>query len=148
MQAGFMRYGEEILLYRAPDQPPIASVSAPQARDAGIRPAVPLDALALDRLYGKSTPAPVARLEDYRQTDWERQGNNWRIPRSALTPILRFADVESFVQEATGGKSDGERARFLSDRRVEGRPTALHSRHLKTRPRSVRSDRLRPVGHC
>ena len=42
---------------------------------------------------------PVFRLEGYRLADWERQGNAWRIPRSSLTPILRFADVEAFVQE-------------------------------------------------
>jgi len=112
MQAGFARYGEENLLFRAPDQAPINSVSTSAARDSGIRPAVPLDALALDRLYRRATPAPVARLEDYRQHDWERQGNHWRVPRSALTPILRFADVEGFVQEATGGKSDGELLAF------------------------------------
>ncbi len=112
MQAGFMRYGEEILLYRAPDQPPIASVSAADAGAEGIRPAVPLDALALDRLYRKATPGPVARLEGYRQIDWERQGNSWRVPRSALNPILRFADVEAFVQEALGGKSGGELVAF------------------------------------
>ena len=39
------------------------------------------------------------RLEDYRIPDWESQGNAWRIPRSSLTPILRFADVEAFVQQ-------------------------------------------------
>jgi len=41
----------------------------------------------------------VARLEAYRLPDWERQGSQWRIPRSSLTPILRFADVSAFVQE-------------------------------------------------
>lgn len=112
MQAGFMRYGEEDLLFRSPDQPPIPMLSADDARAAGIRPTVPLDALALDRLYRSATPAPVARLEDYRQHDWARQGNHWRVPRSALTPILRFADVEGFVQEASGGKSDGELLAF------------------------------------
>jgi hypothetical protein len=108
MQAGFMRYGEESLLFRPPDQPPIPNMTPDHAREAGIRSAVPLDALALDRLYRAATPAPVARLEDYRQHDWERQGTHWRVPRSALTPILRFADVEGFVQEAPGGKSGAE----------------------------------------
>ncbi len=112
MQAGFTRYGEESLLYRSPAQAPIEPVSASDARGFGIRPAVPLDALVLDRLYRRATPAPVARLEDYRQYDWERQGNHWRVPRSALTPILRFADLEGFVQEATSGKSDGELLAF------------------------------------
>lgn len=112
MQAGFMRYGEESLLYRSVDKAPIASVSTDSAREAGIRPEVPLDALALDRLYRASTPAPVARLEDYRQHDWERQGNHWRVPRSALTPILRFADVEGWVQEASNVKADADLKAF------------------------------------
>jgi hypothetical protein len=112
MQAGFARYGEENLLYRAPDNP-APSVPAAEAKRMGIRPAVPLDALVLDRLYRTSTPGPVARLEEYRQPDWERQGNHWRVPRSALTPILRFADIEGFVQEATDGKSDGELLAFV-----------------------------------
>jgi hypothetical protein len=40
----------------------------------------------------------VARLEDYRIRDWERQGGSWRIPRSSLAPLLRFADVEAFIE--------------------------------------------------
>ena len=67
---------------------------------------MPLDAIDLDHLYREATPSPVARLEDYRLHDWERQGNHWRVPRSSLTPILRFADVEAFVQDlpdATAG---------------------------------------------
>jgi hypothetical protein len=101
MQAGFVRYGEETLLYRPGDQPAPARVTSADAARVGIRPAVPLDALELDRLYRSVAPQPVARLEDYRQADWERQGNHWRVPRSALTPILRFADIEGFVQSST-----------------------------------------------
>jgi len=112
MQAGFARYGEETILFRSPDQAPVAAIALEDARERGIRPAVPLDALLLDRLYRTATPGPVARLEDYRQHDWERQGNHWRVPRSSLTPILRFADVEAFVQQATSGRSDGELLAF------------------------------------
>jgi hypothetical protein len=68
---------------------------------------VPIDAVELDRLYRTATPAPVARLEDYRLPDWERQGSHCRVPRSSLTPILRFADVEGFVQEAPGRGNAG-----------------------------------------
>ena len=64
---------------------------------------MPLDALPLNALYRAVTPAPVARLEDYRLPDWERLPNGSRIPRSSLTPILRFADVEVMVQEAAPG---------------------------------------------
>lgn len=100
MQAGFARYGEENVLYRSPEQPPSEHIGSAHAARLGIRAAVPLDALQLDRLYRAVTPAPVARLEDYRQHDWERQGNHSRVPRSSLTPILRFADIDAFVQEA------------------------------------------------
>ncbi|MGI8703440.1 MAG: hypothetical protein ACR2JZ_02875 [Candidatus Limnocylindrales bacterium] len=103
MQAGFARYGEEQILYRPPERP-LPPVRRPlEASEAGIRPAVPLDALALSRLYAAATPAPVARLEAYRLPDWERHGAGWGIPRSSLTPILRFADVEAFVQERPEG---------------------------------------------
>jgi hypothetical protein len=49
----------------------------------------------------------VARLEAIRLADWERQGPHWRVPRSSLTPILRFADVEGFVLAAPEGGRDG-----------------------------------------
>ena len=39
--------------------------------------------------------------------DWERQGTNWRVPRSSLAPILRFADVEAFVQERSDDGKGG-----------------------------------------
>ena len=70
------------------------------------RPA-PLDALPLSRLYASVTPAPVQRLEAVRLNDWERQGRDWRVPRSSLAPILRFADVDAFVQESEDGGKDG-----------------------------------------
>jgi hypothetical protein len=106
MQAGFARYGEERILYRPPDAPRIKPVAPEAAAGKGIRPAVPLDANELDRLYRAATPVPVARLEDYRLHDWERQGSHWRVPRSSLTPILRFADIEAFVQHAPD-RTDG-----------------------------------------
>jgi hypothetical protein len=98
MQAGFARYGEERILYRSPDKPLPGLPPTDEAAAAGIRSAVPLDALPLDRLYRAATPTPVSRLEAYRLHDWERQGSHWRIPRSALTPILRFADIEGHLQ--------------------------------------------------
>ena len=80
-------------------------MTGPGRAGSGRRPA--LDALPLARLYGVATPAPVARLEAIRLADWERQGAHWRVPRSSLTPILRFADVEGFVQVTAGGGKDG-----------------------------------------
>ena len=105
MQAGFARYGEERILYRGPDDAQTQPATPAQPAESGIRPSVPLDALELDRLYRSATPGPVARLEDYRLHDWERQGSHWRVPRSSLTPLLRFADVEGFVQQARDGEA-------------------------------------------
>ncbi|MEJ7748568.1 MAG: hypothetical protein WKF56_04655 [Candidatus Limnocylindrales bacterium] len=107
MQAGFIRYGEECVMFRASAQPLPEAWSDESAAAAGIRPAQPVDAVALHRLYSAATPAPVARLEALRLPDWERQGTNWRVPRSSLAPILRFADVEAFVQTAPSGGKDG-----------------------------------------
>ena len=107
MQGGFMRYGEEHVMSRAADRDLPAPWSDERAAAARIRPATSLDALALARLYSQATPAPVSRLEAFRLTDWERQGTHWRVPRSSLTPILRFADVEAFVQGTAAGGKDG-----------------------------------------
>ena len=107
MQAGFMRYGEEQILFRRDDRPLPAPWTDDRAQAARIRPTTSLDAIALTRLYGQATPAPVARLEAFRLADWERQGAHLRVPRSSLTPILRFADVEGFVQAAHDGGRDG-----------------------------------------
>jgi len=38
------------------------------------------------------TPAPVARLEGYRLPDWGHLAGRSSVPRTSLTPILRFAD--------------------------------------------------------
>ncbi len=107
MQAGFIRYGEEELLFRAARPPRSAPFTEEAAAEAGIRVAQPLDALAIHRLYLAATPTPVARLEAIRLPDWERQGTHSRVPRSSLAPILRFADVEAFVQAAPDGGKDG-----------------------------------------
>jgi hypothetical protein len=106
MQAGFARYGDERILHRPGTDELPATWTDEQARDCGIRPVMPLDALPLSRLYAAATPQPVQRLEGIRLPDWERQGTSWRVPRSSLAPILRFADVEAFVQES-GTSKDG-----------------------------------------
>ena len=107
MQAGFARYGDERILHRPGDAPLPETWSDDAARDCRIRPATQADALAMSRLHAAVTPQPVQRLEGVRLPDWERQGTSWRVPRSSLAPILRFADVEAFVQEAPGGGKDG-----------------------------------------
>ncbi len=107
MQAGFARYGDEIVLFRPSKAALPEPVSDTDAAAEGIRAANPVDALAIARLYATVTPQPVQRLEAVRLADWERQGNQWRVPRSSLAPILRFADVEGFVQESPDGGKDG-----------------------------------------
>lgn len=102
MQAGFARYGEETILYRdaAARFPPYR---AGEAEEDGIRPANAQDAVELLRLYRRVTPAPVARLEGYRLPDWGHLAGRASVPRTSLTPILRFADIEAYVQEAREG---------------------------------------------
>jgi hypothetical protein len=109
MQAGFARYGQEVLLFRPPGAELPEPWSDERAAEAGIRPALPIDAISLARLYATVTPHPVQRLEAYRLGDWERQGAGWRVPRSSLAPILRFADVEAYVREGGDGGKDGTR---------------------------------------
>jgi hypothetical protein len=113
MQAGFARYGQERLLFRGTETPLPAAWSDEQTRAAGIRPCQPLDALPLARLYAAVTPQPVLRLESYRLSDWERQGSSSRVPRSSLAPILRFAEMESYVQMAVDGGPGGAIAALL-----------------------------------
>jgi hypothetical protein len=102
MQAGFARYGEERILYRDPALrfPGLRSIDT---EALGIRRAVPQDAVELARLYRRVTPAPVVRLEGYRLPDWEHLSGRSSVPRTSLTPILRFADVEAHVQEDISG---------------------------------------------
>ena len=108
MQAGFARYGEERVMYRSSDLELPTPWSDEVASAARIRIARPVDATALWQLYKAVTPAPVQRLEGFRIADWERQGNSWRLPRSSMAPILRFADIEGYVQESPdGARLDG-----------------------------------------
>jgi hypothetical protein len=102
MQAGFARYGQEQLLFRGTDLPLPMPWPDERCRSAGIRQCQPLDALPLARLYSAVTPQPVARLESYRLADWERQGQTTRVPRSSLAPILRFAEMEAYLQTDDG----------------------------------------------
>jgi hypothetical protein len=108
MQAGFARYGEERVLYRPPEPALPTPWTEKAASAARIRHVKPVDANALMQLYQSVTPAPVQRLEAFRIPDWERQGSNWRVPRSSLAPILRFADLDAYVVDsADGARLDG-----------------------------------------
>jgi len=78
MQAGFMRYGEEHVLFRPVDRALPDPWPDERAAECRIRTTTSLDALPLARLYASATPAPVVRLEAIRLADWERQGSSWR----------------------------------------------------------------------
>jgi hypothetical protein len=131
MQAGFARYGEERVLHRSAGAELPEPWTEERAAAARIRAATPRDAIALMQLYTQVTPTPVRRLEGFRIPDWERQGSNWRVPRSSLAPLLRFADIEGYVLEAADGVAiDGfiqlgvsreDQPHYL---RVMGRPEA------------------------
>jgi hypothetical protein len=103
MQAGFVRYGEETILFRDPSRK-FPSLRALDTDELRIRPATHLDSVDLARLYKRVTPSPVARLEGYRLPDWENLPGRSSVPRTSLTPLLRFADVESLVQESADGR--------------------------------------------
>jgi hypothetical protein len=103
MQAGFARYGEEIILFRHPRER-FPGLRGLDPDGLGIRPATPQDSVDLARLYKRVTPAPVARVEGYRLPDWEHLPGRSSVPRTSLTPLLRLADVEAYVQEAADGQ--------------------------------------------
>jgi hypothetical protein len=107
MQSGFVRYGDERVLARPGTLQLPAPMTDDEAAEAGIREADGKDALAISRLYSSTTPRPVQRIEALRLPDWERQGRDWRVPRSSLAPILRFADVFAYVLSNSGGGADG-----------------------------------------
>jgi hypothetical protein len=129
MQAGFARYGAEKVLHRSGGLALPEPWTEQRAAAAGIRAARPVDAVALMQLYSAVTPAPVQRLEGFRIPDWERQGSNWRVPRSSLAPLLRFADIEGYVLESAAvprldglvqiGVSGEDQPHYL---RILGRP--------------------------
>ena len=52
------------------------------------------------------------------------RATHWRVPRSSLTPILRFADVEGFVQESPGRRQGRHAARRRSSRSASPRRTS------------------------
>ena len=101
MQAGFARYGEERLLSAPPDAAASRCHRTPAAAAHGHPPGRARRRARSSAACTRAvTPAPVARLEGYRLPDWERHRHRrGSVPRTSLTPILRFADVEAFVQD-------------------------------------------------
>ena len=134
MQAGFMRYGEERILAR-PGSEAHAGALVRQAGGAGGDPAgdrhrrARAVAAVRRRHPGAGRPArgdPPA--------DWERQGSHWRVPRSSLAPILRFADVEAFVQAMPGRRAVTARSSPASSRSASPRRTSRTTCKVVARP--------------
>jgi hypothetical protein len=65
--------------------------------------AQPAHAWELFRLWSEVTPPRVARTDGYRAADWETADHEAVVPRSSLTPLLRFADVRSWLLRDEGG---------------------------------------------
>ena len=116
---------------------------------ARIRPTTGQDALALSRLYADSDAAPrSAGSKAFRLADWERQGTHWRVPRSSLAPILRFADVEALRPGVARRRQGRDAARRLPPgRRRQGGPAALPQDRRPARRRRRRPRRLRSWRH-
>ena len=126
MQAGFMRYGDERILFRPTSLALPEPWSDEQAADCRIRPTAGVDAVALSRLYASATPQPVQRLEAVRINDWGAPGDE--LARPALEPgadpaLRRRRGVRAGVGRWREGR-DGPR-RVHPGRRRQGGPATL-----------------------
>ena len=111
-QAGFMAYAQEEIWYRPPDvERPRAWVRSLVRRDGrgsakaeaadgalDLQAAGAPDAWHLFDLWTHATPPAIARLEGYGAGDWEAVGHEAIVPRSALNPLLHFAEVNAWLQ--------------------------------------------------
>ena len=89
----------------------VAPMSERESRAARIRPALAADAVALFRLHQSVTPAPVARLEMLRISDWERQRRLARrgraSPRSCGSPTSTCSSRRPRAAAKDGTQLDG-----------------------------------------
>ncbi len=138
MQAGFARYGEELLLYRPPGAPLPEPWTDEDADAALIRPAAPVDAVALAKLYAAVTPGPSSA--------WSRIGSGTgsgrgraggcparASPRSSASPTSRRSFARLPAAATTGPSSTGS-SRSVSPRRTS--PTTSRSWPDRMRTRS------------
>jgi len=119
-QLGFMAYAQEEICYRAPEGTgPGSWLRRGLSRARGGRdghraeaPALTLlpagapDAWHLFDLWSHCTPPTIARVEAYSAADWESVDHEAVVPRSSLTPLLRFSDVRSWLlpsEQRAGG---------------------------------------------
>jgi hypothetical protein len=120
-QAGFMAYAQEEIWWRPPEalhgprswlRSLVARDGRPAPRDEGaadlpdLQPAGAPDAWHLFDLWTHATPPAIARIEGYSAADWESVGNEAIVPRSALNPLLHFAEVGAWflpTEQRAGG---------------------------------------------
>ena len=108
MQAGFARYGDERVLFRAGDKAAARADERRGGRD-GRHPArgrrrTPSRSRGCTPRHPGAGPAPRGRPDGGLGAPGARLAG---ARAQSLTPILRFADVEAYVQEAAGGGRDG-----------------------------------------
>jgi hypothetical protein len=116
-QARFMAYAQEEIWWRAPEtvRGPRSWLRRLVSRDGSRAPggardepaelpdlqaAGAPDAWHLFDLWSHTTPPAIARIEGYGAGDWESVGNEAIVPRSALNPVLHFAEVDAWLLPA------------------------------------------------
>jgi hypothetical protein len=75
-------------------------------RHVSLQPAGAPDAWHLFDLWTHATPPAIARIEGYSATDWESAGHEAIVPRSSLSPILHFSEVNAWLmphEQRAGG---------------------------------------------
>ena len=114
-QAGFTAYAQEEIWWRPPEvvrgpRSWLRSMVARDGRAAGrataptdlpeLQAAGAPDAWHLFDLWSHATPPAIARIEGYQAADWQSVGQEAIVPRSALNPILHFAEVDAWLLPA------------------------------------------------
>ena len=124
----------------APVAGPSRAVAETAAPGCGIRPAdAARCAAAVAGCTRRRRPRRSPASRRSASPTGSARARHWRVPRSSLTPILRFADVEGFVQAAPGGGRDGtELERLPPGRRRQGGSAALPQGHRPPRGRRRR----------
>ena len=119
-QARFMAYAQEEIWWRPPEtvRGPRSWLRQIVSRDGkraqreeamdlpDLQAAGAPDAWHLFDLWSHTTPPAIARIEDYHAGDWESVGNEAIVPRSALNPVLHFAEVDAWLlpsEQRAGG---------------------------------------------
>ena len=120
-QVGFMAYAQEEIFYRPPElaRGPRSWFRAfvrrdgrsparaqPDEESLDLQAAGAPDAWHLFDLWTHATPPAIARLEGYSAGDWDAVGHEAIVPRSAINPLLHFAEVNAWLlptEQRAGG---------------------------------------------